>query len=161
MNGGSPTPRLKSRIIVIGVGNRFRQDDSVGLMVARRVRSHVPPEIQVVEHDGDPLELLEIWSRHELAILIDALNAPAEAGRVRVFDVESGSPPDERTVVSSHGHSLWEALELARTFDKHPRRVVVVAIAGRHFGFGDALSPEVQDAVEEASRQVSALISSG
>ena len=44
----SPKPRLK----VIGVGNEWRGDDAVGLLVARRLKAEQLPQVQIVEMPG-------------------------------------------------------------------------------------------------------------
>ncbi len=140
---GAPPKR-----IVIGLGNRFRQDDAAGLVVACRLRERVPHTVTVVEHDGDPLDLLPLWTGQDLAILIDALNVPGEAGKIRRFDPDVDLPPNRESIVSSHGHSLWDACELASLLRSQPGRTLIFAIAGERFGYGEQLSPEVEHAVD-------------
>ncbi len=135
-------------MIIIGIGNRFRQDDAVGLVVARRLRA-VDEDLPVIEHEGDPLDLLSIWSGHDLVMLIDALNAPAEAGTIYRFDLQEDVIPPLDSVVSSHGHSLWDAYTLAGLLGQQPERVLVYAIGGSCFGQGEGLSPLVEHAVDE------------
>ena len=146
-------------MIVIGLGNRFRQDDAVGLVVARQLRKAVP-RVSIVEHEGDPLDLLSLWIGHDLAILIDALNAPEEAGHVRFLDPDVDAPPDRAAIVSSHGHSLWDAWDLACLLDQRPQRALIIAISGRNFGYGEELSPEVRRAVKAATSHALSAVAS-
>lgn len=140
-------------MIIIGIGNRFRQDDAVGLVVARRLRA-LTPHFPVVEHEGDPLDLLSRWDGHDLAILIDALNAPDEVGRVRRFDPGEHVRPAGEAIVSSHGHSLWDAYTLAGLLGQQPERVLIYAISGARFGHGENLSAAVEHAVDEVVASV-------
>jgi len=48
-------------IAVIGVGNEYRQDDGVGVYVARRVRQSGLPNVRVVEHVSDGAALVHTW----------------------------------------------------------------------------------------------------
>jgi len=147
-------------VVVIGLGNRYRQDDAVGLLVASRLSGTTIPDVDVIEHDGDPLDLLSIWADRTLAIVVDALNVPGNLGQIHQFDLDVDSPPNRESVVSSHGHSLWDAWELASLLGQRPRRAVVIAVAGRRFDQGDHLSPEVEAAVDGAVERVNKLVSS-
>lgn len=144
--------------VVIGIGNRFRQDDAVGLIIAQRIRALVPSSVLVIEHDGDPLDLLPVWSGRDLAILIDALHAPEEAGKIRRFNPGVDLPPNREAIISSHGHSLWDALELANVLGKRPQHSVIFTITGRQFGYGETLSPEVEDAIDDAVPRILAAL---
>ena len=126
MSGAASTPR----VLVIGLGNRFRQDDAVGLLVAKRLREIDSSHVEVIEHEGDPLDLLPLWTRRDLAIVIDALNLPGNLGQIYQFDPDVDTPPNRETAVSSHGHSLWDAWELANLLDQRPQRAVILAVAG-------------------------------
>ncbi len=105
--------------------------------------------MRVVEHAGDPLDLLSVWSGYDLAILVDALNAPDEAGAVRRFDPAVDLPPDRESIVSSHGHSLWDAWELSGLLGHRPNRTLVFTVSGARFDQGEGCSPEVEVAVDE------------
>ncbi len=150
MSGPASTPR----VAVIGLGTRYRQDDAVGLLAVQRLRDMAGADVEVIEHEGDPLDLLPIWSGRALAIIIDALNLPEKVGRIYQFDADVDTPPNRESVVSSHGHSLWDAWELANLLDQRPRRAIVFAIAGRQFGQGEGLSPEVERAIDGVVGQV-------
>ena len=157
----SPETISLSQVIVIGLGNRFRQDDAVGLIVAQRIQERVQSTVRVIEHAGDPLDLLTIWSGYELAILIDALNLPGAPGKIRRFDPDIDLPPRRETIFSSHGHSLWDAFELANLLGQRPERALVFAISGNRFDYGEDLSPEVEQAIESTIACVLATLSAG
>ncbi len=164
MTGSDPGTRSSetspaSSMIVIGLGNRFRQDDAVGLVVAQRLLKKVLSDVQVIEHDGDPLDLLTIWSGCELAILVDALNSPGDVGEIHRFDPDTDLPPRRETIFSSHGHSLWDAFELADLLGQRPERVIVFAISGSRFDYGEDLSPEVDRAIDSTISCVLARLS--
>jgi hydrogenase maturation protease len=152
-------------IAVIGVGNEFRRDDGAGPAVILRLRERAAvrvllqgalPAVELAECDGDPVRLIELWQRAELAVVVDAAHAhPARPGRVHRLELDSATP-DRPTGTSSHGLGLGEAVELARALDRLPRRLVVYAVEGADTALGVGLSTAVAAAVAEVADSVEA-----
>jgi hypothetical protein len=55
-------------MVVIGVGNEYRRDDGAGLAVVARLRDRVPPGVEIVLTDGEPIRLIEAWTGAALAV---------------------------------------------------------------------------------------------
>ena len=70
-----------------------------------------------------------------------------------------GPVPRAAGAASTHGIDVSGVLRLARAVGRAPRRVVVVGIEGKDFGYGQGLSPEVARAVPQAVHRVLELIS--
>ncbi len=136
--------------LVVGLGNRLRGDDAVGLEVARLVAERMP-DVRVVEHEREPTDLIEVWEGARVAIVIDAL-AGEEPGRVRRLEVGQ-DPIGERPspTASTHALSLSQVVELARSLNRLPARLVVIGIEGERFATGAGLSPRVEQVVEDAA----------
>ena len=129
--------------LVIGLGNRFRGDDAIGLEIARELAS-LRPGLRVVEHDREPLDLIQLWAGSESAIVVDAL-AGDRPGRIHRFDASGASGPwGRRGPASSHALDLGQAIELARALGRLPARLEVIAIEGREFAPGAAASRAVR-----------------
>ncbi|MCP4684238.1 MAG: hydrogenase maturation protease, partial [bacterium] len=64
-------------IRVIGVGNEFRGDDAVGLIVASRLREQLPKSIEIIEHTGDGATLMDAWEGADRVYIIDAVKSGA------------------------------------------------------------------------------------
>jgi hydrogenase maturation protease len=148
-----------SEVTVVGVGNEMRQDDGVGLLVARRLKRMVPRGVRVVECGGEALELMECWEGSEVAVIVDALYGDADVGTVHRFDLGQGHPvPDRFFTYSTHDISVSQALELARVLGRLPRRVVLYGIEACSFEHGAEMTPEVADAAESVIHSVLELI---
>jgi len=135
---------------IIGCGNLGRGDDAAGVLVAKRLRQlGVEAEIQ----SGGAFELLASWDHHERVILIDAVVTDSRLGAVHAWE---GHPPrlPEARQFSSHGFGLAEAIRLAQVLGSLPRQITVYGIEGEAFAVGDAVSPEVLDAVERVAQQI-------
>lgn len=137
---------------IIGCGNPDRGDDCAGLRVAERLRQHgIAAEI----HSGEPLALIEAWSGFNNVILVDAVVTGAPVGTVHVWDrwplqIPGGAP------VSSHGFDLGKTIELAQTLGRLPARLRLYGIEGRQFDPGSETSSEVERAVENVVREITA-----
>jgi hydrogenase maturation protease len=139
-------------VTAIGVGNPYRCDDGAGPAVAARLRALLPSTVDVVDHDGEPAGLLDLWEGADLAFVVDAVvsdDPPGTVHRVEVTGCGVVAVPGRPG--SSHALGLGEAVELARVLDRLPARLVVVGITGARFGVGLERSAAVDDAVEEVA----------
>lgn len=132
--------------LVIGVGNEWRRDDAAGLVVARRLRQSSPRAVRVIEHEGEPLDLIEEWAGAAAAIVLDAVSSGAEPGTIHRLDALAMRLPAELFRGSTHALGVAEAVELGRALERLPRRLLVLGIEGERFDAGAGLSQEVERA---------------
>ncbi len=156
------------RIVVIGIGSRFRRDDGVGRAVVSRMeqsRHQLPDGTQLHISDGDPARLVSLWENTALAVVVDAARAvPRKAGRVHRLETGFAHPIPEGITASSHGLGLRDAVALAAALDLLPSRLVVYAVEAADTGFGGGLSRPVAGAVrgvvEAVVRDIGAAVAS-
>lgn len=139
-------------MLILGCGNRQRGDDAAGILAAERLRAlGIAAEVCA----GESSELMEAWSDADDVIVVDAVVVGAPVGTVHVWD--GRQPPAFATAKrSTHGLGVAEAIALARALDRLPARLRVYGIEGNNFEMGNALSPEVEHAVEEVVRRIAA-----
>jgi hydrogenase maturation protease len=136
--------------LVIGIGNEYRRDDAVGLIVARRLREKVPGDITILEQTGEGAALMEAWQGAEAVILVDAVHSGAAPGTIFRIAAHQQSIPANFFHYSTHAFSVAEAVELARAMRQLPPRLVLFGIEGKSFAAGVGLSSEVEKAADEA-----------
>ena len=138
----------RSRTLIIGLGNEYRRDDAVGLVVARRLREAALESVLVLEETGEGASLLESWQDSDTVILIDAVQSGAAPGTVHRLD--AGAQPIAKKFFrfSTHAFGLAEAVELARALGRLPPRLIVYGVEGKSFEAGVGLSPEVEAAAQ-------------
>lgn len=141
---------------VIGCGNLDRGDDAAGLLVARRlyVLGIKIPGVEIIEHTGDSLSLMDCWLGCEHIVLVDATAPSGTAGRIRVWDTEAKPWPEDIFCCSTHAFGVRQAVELARVLNCLPRTLLIYGIEGKQFSFGATLSPEVERSVESVAQQI-------
>lgn len=139
---------MKSPVLVIGIGNKYRGDDAVGLAVVRALRNKNMKHVRLMESDGNCTDLLDAWKYARKVILIDAVSSGARAGTIHRFDVHTQPLPAGYTLSSTHAFGIAETLELARTLNQLPPSVIVYGIEGQQFTSGENLSPAVRKGVQ-------------
>jgi hydrogenase maturation protease len=147
-------PPGKSGTLIIGLGNQYRRDDAVGLIVARRLKEAAPEHVRVLEESGEGAALMELWKDADAVILIDAVHSGAKPGTLRRLDADTQPIPTSFFHYSSHAFGVAEAIELARALSQLPPRLIVYGIEGKTFEPGLGLSPEIEKAAQEVVKRV-------
>ena len=145
---------MPERVIVIGIGNDMRGDDGVGIHVVRQLTPYALQDVQVIEASGEGTALMDAWSDTETAILVDAVLSGAEPGTVYRLDLQGKPVPSSLRAYSTHAFGVAQAVELARTLDSLPPRLILYGIEGTAFDFGASLSPTVARAAQKVVRQI-------
>ncbi|MBI3309435.1 MAG: hydrogenase maturation protease [Candidatus Melainabacteria bacterium] len=139
--------KYKTRnILIIGVGNNFRSDDSIGPYVARKVKDKNLSEVTTTESTGEGSSLMELWANESFVILIDAVSSSNEPGKIHKINAHKESVPSDYFHYSTHAFSIGEAIELSRTFGNLPKTVIIYGIEGKDFQNGTTLTKKVQEA---------------
>lgn len=137
--------------LIIGCGNSDRGDDGAGILVARRLREL---GLDALEHSGDGLALMELWSSDDEVILVDAMLSGANPGTVSTWDAIAHPLCAESYRCSTHAFGPREAIELARALDRLPARIQIYGIEAAGCEPGDAPCREVLEAVERVAGQI-------
>lgn len=140
--------------LVIGVGNEYRGDDGVGLVIARSLQGQLPEGVGILEHSGEGAALMEAWKEAENVIIVDAVHSGAAPGTVFRMDAGKQPLPSNFFHYSTHAFSVAEAVELGRALQQLPGALVIYGIEGKTFEAGATLSPEIEKAAQTVLEQV-------
>ncbi|MGD1099980.1 MAG: hydrogenase maturation protease [Thermoplasmata archaeon] len=153
-----PAPTNPARTLplplIIGLGNDQRSDDRSGLEVARALRPLLAGKARVEECESEGIALLELWRGSDHVLVIDAVRSGAAPGTVHRLEPGDGFLPGFRSVTSTHGLSLAEAVALARGLGCLPRRLVVYGIEADDVRMGAELTPPVAHGVQEVTDRI-------
>lgn len=145
---------ITANMLVIGVGNEYRGDDGVGILIARRLQAQMPENVDVLIQSGEGTALMESWKGAENVIIVDAVLSGAPPGTVFRLDAGSQPLPSNFFHYSTHAFSVAEAVELSRALQQLPDNLMVYGIEGKTFDAGAALSPEVEEAAQKVTEQI-------
>jgi hydrogenase maturation protease len=144
----------RSPTLIIGLGNEYRGDDAVGLVVARRLGGAAPKGVRVLEESGEGAALIDSWQDADTVILLDAVHSGAKPGTIHRFDAHAQPIAKRFFRFSTHAFGLAEAVELARALGRLPPRLIVYGVEGKSFEAGIGISPEVEAALREVVGKV-------
>jgi hydrogenase maturation protease len=134
-------------LLLIGIGNEFRRDDGVGLVIVRQLRPRLPPDVRVLELSGEGVSLMQAWQDAAMVGVFDAVRSPSPPGTLYQIDAHAQTVPSQFFHYSTHAFSLAEAVELSRVLDQLPPQIHLYGIAGSDFSYGVGLSDAVAAAV--------------
>lgn len=160
-SGSSPDTLLapnhdseRATVTVVGIGNIFRGDDSVGLLVLRQLEKRVPAGVKTIELAGDQSYLLDIMRSTNAMIIVDAVQSSAPAGTIFRIDATGQPVPSEFVAFSTHAVDSTSAIELARALGLLPDKVLIYGIVGKDFSYTTDLTAEVSEAIEVAQAKI-------
>lgn len=144
--------------LLIGIGNEYRCDDGVGLIVARAIQAKNIPSLVVKELSGEGAALIDAWQGYEHVILADAVTSGAEPGTFIRMDAVKEKISSKIFISSTHAFGLASAVEVARSLKKLPCHLIILGIEGQDFSSGISLSAPVHQAMNTAIEKVLAEI---
>lgn len=141
-----------SKITLIGLGNTLRQDDSVGLVLVKEIRTQLSGRIDVrLWHGLDALsmaaELLEI---NNTVVMVDCADMGLPSGEFRWFESTQCHLKNDFSCVSTHGFGFEEALALAETIG-FKQKLYFFAIQPFDLGFSSSLSQPLKQQLTTVS----------
>ena len=139
---------------MIGIGNPWQGDDAAGLTAARLLRDRLPEDVEVRELEGEPVVLVDAMEGADHVVLIDAVSSGSPPGMVHRIDAAEGPLPATLSAASTHNLGVGEAIELARSLGRLPRRVVLYGVEAERIAAGAELTPAVARAVDEVVERV-------
>ncbi len=139
--------KAESKIVIIGIGNEYRSDDGLGIIIADKLSNINLNGIRILKQNGEPALLMDSWKDTDKVIVIDAISSGASPGTVNRFDAVEKPLPSQLFHYSTHSFSLADVIELARGLNRLPPSLIIYGIEGKNFTHGFKLSPEVEKAV--------------
>lgn len=133
------------KLKLIAIGNPFRRDDGAGIAAARALRAST--HFEIVEMDAEPGNLFAAWRGADAVIILDAAAPTGAPGRISRIVIGEKTLPKESPVGSTHAFGLAKSIELAEALGERPRTIVVYAIEGEDFSYGEGLSPDVENSI--------------
>jgi hydrogenase maturation protease len=147
-------PHSPSQVLVAIFGNAMAGDDAIGPLIARRLAELGDSTLQVIDAVSEPLSLLDhLPSTLTTLILVDAVTGP-DIRPGQVVDMDWSDEARAKLVtspmLSSHGLSLPQQMDLAGQLGLLPPRVRLIGIGMEDAVLGESLAPAVAAAVEPA-----------
>ncbi len=142
-----------NKLVVIGLGNRYRRDDGLGpFLIDILTKKNLPAQVQLTCTQG--LSLLELWDQTDLCILIDASQSGQSPGTIYRFDGFPYLTSQYFYNNNIHSFGLAEAIMLGKALNQLPRNLITYGVEGKSFELGYGLSPEVEEVAEGLAEKI-------
>ncbi len=149
----------RRKTLLICIGNEYRQDDGVGLFIAKHPKIRDLRGVSIIAGSGDGLALIEAWKTKGTVILVDAVHSGRPAGTLYRFDALTTPLPADIFLASTHNLGIPECIALSRSLGLLPEKLTFYGIEGVKFGQGTRLSAAVRETAETAVEKISAELS--
>ena len=136
--------RLKGKVIVLGIGNTLRSDDGAGSVLASRIKGKVP--FVVFDASVSPENYLEkiIKEKPDTVVIIDAVDFGAKPGEFKFLEAQ-----EIKTVNLFATHNASISLTINYLQNNLKADIIILIIQPKSINFGDKLSREVADTLDE------------
>lgn len=128
--------------LVVGVGNPHQRDDGVGPWVVDNLSRQLP-DLAVRRLVGDGTALLALFDEADDLIVVDAVRAQGEPGRIHRLNALREPLPSRFLRCTGHTFGVAEAVAMAGVLDRLPRYLAIYGVEGADFSWGQDLSPAV------------------
>ncbi len=149
--------------LVLGLGNPFLSDDSVGLHVARALEGRFnQQEITMMETSMAGLNLLDLLAGYDRVIIIDAIQT--REGKVgQVYRLKPEAFAATRHASASHDINLTTALELGNQLGLAlPQQITIFAVEVKDVTiFGEGCTRRVEETIPVVADMVVQELSGG
>lgn len=130
--------------IIIGIGNEFRGDDAVGIIIARKLKKDFPT-LEIIEFQQTELDLIDYFKRFKSVVLIDAISSTeSKKGTIEKFIIDQDFEFSRLNYFSSHSISLGEILGIAKIMNSLPNKLVIIGINASNFQMGTQISFDIE-----------------
>jgi hydrogenase maturation protease len=155
---------MKTKTLIIGLGNTLLQDDGAGIHVAGEVKKQLGnrDDVDIVEASIGGIGLLDLMQGYDIVFIVDALKtADSVPGRTLRCNVDDLGDPTYAS--GPHFLSVRTAVELGRQCGyKMPRRIEIFAVEIiDNTEFNESLTPDVAQAVPLLASEIIAEIQKG
>jgi hydrogenase maturation protease len=143
----------KKGVLLLGIGNMFRRDDGVGIVVINACRNKVPEFVDVLDGGTDGLSLIEYIKNYPKVIIVDAVDIGKKPGDFMAFLPEEVKLKIKADSLSTHGFGLADVIQLVKKLNIKTD-LTIIGIQPKDIAFGEGLSEEINIKLNEINEFV-------
>lgn len=148
------------KIVIVGVGNILCGDEGVGVHVIEELKKHrLPDNVKVYDCGTAGLEVLELLDEADKAIIVDAVTAGMEPGKICHYKLSEINVEERKmTMLSLHELDLARAIKIGENAYKLPENIIIVGVEPKSLQFGMGLTKEIKEAIPRVVQYVLKLV---
>ncbi|MEM2272909.1 MAG: hydrogenase maturation peptidase HycI [Candidatus Bathyarchaeia archaeon] len=136
------------RLVILGVGNPLRGDDSLGLEILKRMKSRFPKNVRIICGGVAPENFISKIKRFKPShvLIIDAALFGGKPGEAKLI------PPEQISDVSVSTHTMPLHL-LAWLIQRETNaKIALLGIEPKNLSLGEGISQEIREAIDWYAR---------
>ncbi len=147
-------------ITVLGVGNTIMKDDAFGIRVIERLNeTHNYANVKVLDGGTLGMGLMPFLTGTQRLLIVDAINAPGEAGDYFTFEGEALAAYFSNKI-SVHDLGLNDLLAVLDVTDNPVEKTMVIGVKPQEVDLGIDMSEKVREQIEPTVEKVIEIINS-
>ena len=136
------------KVVVAGIGNPFRRDDNIGVVIAKNLKTNISENVYLIEAETIPesymQQIVEFKPTHILLVDAGIINKPP--GTTTLADPEQLI---RKTSISTHTLPLRIFCDYLTQTTK--AKIALLIIQPKDTSFGEGLTPELKQAAKHLS----------
>ena len=143
MNKNMTTPSIG----IIGVGNPLRKDDGIGihlLKILKKEADHLPQTVTFIDGGTGGMNLLHLFRRYDIIILLDAVNFLGTPGETRFFTFEDIQSKKKVSTISTHNADLFQIIQIGLELDECPKKIFIFGVQPANVCFGEGFTNRIK-----------------
>lgn len=128
---------------VIGLGNPYRGDDAISLVLIHELEMlNLPYDIVFHDIGASGMKILHLLKKLDRVVIVDAILFDGYPGEFVFF-----KPPEVKSLKElggTHSPNLLESLSISRKLGEVPEKVLIMGIQPKNTEIGDGLSEELR-----------------
>lgn len=133
---------------VICLGNPLRGDDGISKVLIRELKEEgLPSGVEIFDVGTGGINALHVLERLDKVIIVDAVSFGGSPGDHVFF--EPGEVSSLLAPKNSHESDLLKVLELSKSLDEMPEKVLIMGVQPKDTSMGEGLSPKLEEKVPE------------
>ncbi|MBN1368257.1 MAG: hydrogenase maturation protease [Dehalococcoidales bacterium] len=144
---------VKTKIIIVGMGNPILSDDAVGIRLAQYLKKRYP-ELEVIETSEYGIGMLDYVCGYDRLVIIDSIKSGGQVPEVYKLELQDLKP--ESYYPTSHGVDIATAFNLGEKLGYQiPRHVCIYAIeVADNTTFAESCTPTVEACIPSIAEQI-------
>lgn len=139
----------KSIPLVIGLGNIYRGDDGLGILVINALRSNHPGIADYLTEEGDATRLIDLWEGRDVIVIDAVKTSRQQSGRIHQINSIEELSGNTEIQFSTHSIDLSEVIGLSTLIEKPPGSLFFIGVEGSVWEMGAIISDKVKSQIPE------------
>ena len=136
---------------VIGVGNPFRKDDGIGIVLLEKLiekKDDLPSDIEFIDGGTGGMNLLHMLALFDRVLIIDAVKFNDKPGTSKLFKSEDVCSKKSSINISTHESDVLKIINLSKELGEIPDELFIFGVQPKDTSSGNSLSSDLQQSIE-------------